>query len=317
MNLIISAFAFKENFGNSMQLGDASDKSKLNIYMKNIVVALCSAKIHNPDDEVMLIANKEPAKEYADILASRDIKVSVVDFDDFLMPKEFPWALAFYKLCALKYAVTLDYDKILLIDSDTVTMKNFDSMWKEAEYGLLLYSVNHDFDHKDREVQREAYRKLFPDDNKNIVHYGGEFICGKRDVLKDFVDECHMIYEFIAKNNYDVNKAIGDEMILSAAAVAMREKNVLYEGGAYIYRYWTDNRFYLISTNTVSNPVCIWHIPSEKDRGFIWLYNYYRKNNSFPSAEKTAKIMGIRKAKRPTDCISFYTRFLRKKSNKQ
>ncbi|MGN0326599.1 MAG: hypothetical protein ACI4DW_09810 [Lachnospiraceae bacterium] len=60
MNVIASAFAFRPNYGSSTQLGKKNDKEKLTIYIKNIVVSLTSAKLHNPGDEVMLVTNQEP-----------------------------------------------------------------------------------------------------------------------------------------------------------------------------------------------------------------------------------------------------------------
>ena len=315
MNLIINAFAFEENYGNSMQLAKKGDNAKLNIYMKNIVVSLCSAKKQNPNDEVMLIANAEPAKEYSDILKENNIKTVIVAYDDFTMPKEFPWALAFYKLCALKYAASMtEYEKILLIDSDTITFHNYDSLWKEADYGLLLYNINHEFNHEHRGIQKSVYCELYKDEDYNLVHYGGEFIAGKRHVILKLIEECEEVYSKLKEINYKVNNEIGDELILSVAAIHLKNKGVpIYEGGAYIFRYWT-SKFYLVCTNTINNAVCIWHLPVEKDRGFLYIFNSFRKKGQFPCPEKAAKIFGICEAKRPGGLLSFYTRVLRKLS---
>ena len=315
MNLIFSAFAFKENCGNSHQLGNKKDAEKLNIYMQNIVVALTSAKLNNPEDEVMLVCNEEPDETIKCTLSKKDIKIKLLAFNDYNMPASFPWSLAFYKLCALKELAKDNYDKLLLMDSDTITMQSFKDIWDEAEYGMMLYNINHTFSHEHRGVQRDSYRKLYPNENCNIIHYGGEFICGKKEDILAFVAETDEIYEKIKACDFDVDNQIGDEMILSAAAAHYKKKGFeIIEAGPYIYRYWTEVN-YLISTNTQHNPVCIWHIPSEKDRGFLYLYNYYMKHGAYPDKAKTAKIMGIWPAKRPKSIMSFYTRVLRKLSN--
>lgn len=317
MNLIINAFAFKENYGNSMQLANKGDDAKLSIYMKNIVVSLVSAKKQNPGDEVMLIANAEPNKEYADILKDNGIKITIVSYDEFQMPKEFPWALAFYKLCALKYVVEkTDYERVLLIDSDTISFHSYESLWKESDYGILLYNINHDFAHEHRGIQKQVYKDLYEDEDYNLVHYGGEFIAGTKDRLMKLVDECEEVYNRIKEKEFKVNEEIGDELILSVAAIHLKNKGIpIYEGGAYIFRYWT-NQFYLVCTNTIHNPVCIWHLPVEKDRGFLYIYNYYIKKHTFPCPERAAQILGIVEAKRPGGFLSFYTRVLRLLSTK-
>ena len=49
MNAIVNAFAFSKEHGNSFQLVEKTDDEKLNLYMKNIVVSLTSAKLKNAD----------------------------------------------------------------------------------------------------------------------------------------------------------------------------------------------------------------------------------------------------------------------------
>jgi len=80
---------------------------------------------------------------------------------------------------------------------------------------------------------------------------------------------------------------------------------------AYMYRFWTGD-FYLVSTRTVSNPVCIWHIPNEKETGFLRMFAYYQKRKAFPSVEKSASMFGIVKAKRPFTWDTFMGRLIRK-----
>lgn len=53
----------------------------------------------------------------------------------------------------------------------------------------------------------------------------------------------------------------------------------------YLYRYWT-NDFYLISTNVIYNPVCIWHLPDEKEHAMEYFYHYYRRKKRFPEVKK-------------------------------
>ncbi len=295
-NLIINAFAFKEDYAASMQLGGKADTGMLGIYMQNIFVSLVSAKRHNPGDAVMLLANREVPLEYQKLFKEEGIQVQVIAFDTFVMPKQFVWSLAFFKLCALDYAVKcLPYERILLLDADTFTTHSYRDMWQEADHGILLFPVGHSYSHPDRQAIMQAYNGLYQTKGASVVHIGGEYVCGRREMLAGFMQTCEEIYEDVKKSGFALFDHAGDEFILSAAA---KKSAGFISAAPYIYRYWTE-KFYLISTNTVANPVCIWHLPSEKDTGMLRLYRCYRKHHRFPNVETCAKMTGIAKAKRP------------------
>ena len=313
-NLIINAFAFKENYKTSMQLEGKMDEKKLALYMENIFVSLKSAALHNPADTVMLVVNKEVPQPYKSLFEEENIKIKKIKFDRYVMPENFVWSLAFFKLCALSHvAEEEDYDRFLLLDADTITMRSYDEMWEECKTGVILYPLGHSYHHHDRERIRSDYQKLYKEDC-NVVHYGGEYVCGNRCAMQLFLAECQAVYGRMQEKNFDVDDHTGDETILSIAAARMQagmkngetkeedsrqcQKPEVVAAVPYIYRYWT-NDFYLISTNIVYNPVSIWHLPDEKEHAMTYFYRYYRKRKCFPEVEKSARIAGIKLAKRP------------------
>ena len=294
-NLIFNAFAFKEDYLNSPQLGGTVSDKTFDIYMKNVYVSLCSAKGKNPQDDVALVTNCDLPSKYADQFIRDKIQIIKIEFNDFILPKTFVWSLAFFKLCALKYIVNnTNYEKILLLDTDTITVHNYKELWLETVHGLLLYNLNHSYENNGRQNIVNDYKRLYKDD-KNIVHYGGEFISGTHIVLKEFIRQCDKVYQVIKEHDFDISKQAGDETIISIAAIFMDE---VIGAGAYICRYWT-GRFYLVSTNYLNNPVSIWHIPNEKSDGIIKIYNEYQRR--VPSVNKMARILGFPKSYR-----SFY-----------
>lgn len=301
-NLIFCAFAFKEGFQTSLQTGKAAGNATTEMYLQNIFVALTSAKLYNPNDDVCLVTNCDLPTEWQERLERQNLLIKKVPFDTFEIPQEFPWALAFYKLCALKAMVTQgsEYEHILLMDADTYTTRSYDELWKEADYGVMLFSVGHSFNHPDRETIRKDFVRFFPQEatGLNIVHYGGEFVAGKRIALNTYLDECQNVYDKIREAGYQMENNAGDETIWSVAAALVKNRLPVTEAGAYIFRFWTGD-FYLNSTVTVSNPVCIWHIPNEKETGFVRLYRYFMKNQAFPKVEKVMSVFGMRKACRP------------------
>jgi len=294
-NLIFNAFASKKDFQTSPQIGGNVTSDVLDIYLKNIFVSLLSAKFNNPHDDVALVCNISLPERFEHLFHENNIQILYVEFTSFVMPADFHWALAFYKLCAYDWVVAnTEYDKYMMIDADTVSVRSFDDIWEEANYGLLLYNINHSYSHKDRKIIQNTYDKLYKTENKNIIHYGGEFICSKRSNVGAFLSECKSVYTLMEESNFTVDTTIGDEALISIAASHFK----IIEAGAYIYRYWTGS-FYLVSTNYINNPVCIWHLPSEKKYGMLYLFEYILKNRKLPAIGKMRSAFGFPKKKRP------------------
>ena len=326
VNLIFTAYTHAPKVLGSQQLTGVSDDVKRRIYEKNILVALASAKRKNPEDEVALITTDMPGEPLAGELSRAGVKVLLHPFDTYVMPEDFRWKLAFYKLCALTWAASLpEYERILLLDSDTLTMEPYGDLWKEADEGLMLFPLGHTWSHPDRQPIRETYRILFPQEEdldptgrteplNDPIQYGGEFVCGRREQMTDFTEICLQLYQRILQAGDRIPKEIGDECILSIAAGIYNRKLRVRDACAYVYRYWTD-AFYLVATNTFQNPVCIWHLPAEKDRGILYLYAYYRRHGDFPPKERTARVLGMPGKKRPLRLQTLMIRYLRKRSH--
>lgn len=303
-NLIFCAYAFSDGYQTSLQLNKASDNSTYEMYMKNIFVALSSARLNNPEDDICVVTNIPLEAKWATFFANEGISNMVVPFNDFVMPKQFPWALAFFKLCALKSIIASgSYDNILLMDADTYTTMNYSDLWMECTKGVLLFPVGHSYTHRDRETIRTDFSKLYRQEavTTPITHFGGEFVAGNITFLKIFIKKCEEIFEKIKSTNYDVEPNIGDETIWSIAAslcILLGQTCPIITASPYIFRFWTSD-FYLISSVTHSNPVCIWHLPQEKGTGILKLYDYYCKHNSFPNNDKACAMLGILMTKRP------------------
>lgn len=298
--LIFTAFAFKQGYETSAQTGKKASLSTVEMYMENIFVALTSAKLHNPQDTVMLVTNIPPAKEWGSRFQEAGIKILQIPFDTYILPQRFLWSLAFYKLCALKALLAEGtYQQYLMLDNDTYTTGPYDELWLEAQEALLFYPVGHAYLHPDRQIITREWKKLYPDKTGCPVHLGGEFAAGSLEELRRFMKLADGVYQKIQEIDFCIDEKNGDETIWSIAALLAEEERIpVRSSGPYLYRFWTE-AFYLVSTVTVANPVRIWHLPSEKANGIPRLYQYYQSSKSYPTVTKAAAFLGIAIPKRP------------------
>ena len=303
-NLIINAFSYIDKQSDSINLKKYKKDDVIDAYLKCSMVSLITAKYHNSNCDVALVSNIEIPKKFKKLLNKYDIKIFYVDYDKFRFNKEMEWSAAFYKLCAIDYVINnLEYEKYLILDTDTYVIDDLSDLWLEADKKILLFDIQHSLSNKQAQKMNEEYFMLY-NENEYLTNYGGEFICGKKDLLKEFMKECEKVYKDMA-----IKKQItlhGDEFIICSSAV--KKNNIIKSANAYIYRYWTGNKFYLVSTNYKYNNVKILHVPNEKDYGFDYIYNYILKKNKIPKNEEVFKIFGFGKSRRPINLKSIYIR---------
>ena len=286
-DLIINAIATKEGYKSSPQLRNSN---YLETYYMNSYVSLYTAKLQNNNCDVMLITNAEVPSKFLELFENSEIKIKYQDFDCFNLSNEFSWALAFYKLCALYHVANeSEYDHYILLDTDTFVAKKLDELIYEIkDGGIMLYNIGHSYAHKDRKILIDNYQKNFGR-SANIIHYGGELICGSKQEIIKFMQECKIFFEKYTQTN-TIDKTTGDEYIISA--VASTAYNNIISAEPYIYRYWTGG-FNLVSTNWKSNARAIWHLPNEKESGIILIFLYLQKHKNGITTSKAARLLGL------------------------
>lgn len=187
--------------------------------------------------DVVLVTNIDVPNPYKAILEGNEIKIIKADFDDFNFGGNYMWALAFYKLCALKHVlIETNYGYYAYLDSDVYVQSDFENIWKECDSHIMMYDICHS-------LQVENYRhflaeiKSFRGKDCCITHCGGEFFAAKKEDAVMFMSECQQVYAQMTKADFKTTH--GDEFIISLAAVKFNVKNA----GAYIYRFWTGSRY--------------------------------------------------------------------------
>lgn len=284
--IIIIPYADLDNANTGVNIKKQGNRKE--IYLKNCCVALLSAKHYNADSDVALVTNIEVPTTYKNLLINNNIKIIKADFDSFRFTENYTWALAFYKLCALKYVLSkFDYKYISYLDSDVYVQSSFENIWKECDYNIMLYDINHGLQVVDyRKFMDETFS--FLNNREYITHYGGEFFAAKRENALNFIVLCEKIFSKMIEQNTVTQ--FGDEFILCIAA--NEYKNNVKNAGAYVYRYWTDS-FRLVSTNYERNRVTVLHVPDEKQRGMIKLFDNYYKKSRIPALNKVYKYLSL------------------------
>lgn len=259
-------------------------------YCKNFCVALISLKHHNPDCDVALVTNATVPQAYTELLSKQGVLIFNLPYDRFSFPDDYPWSLAFYKLCALDGMVRQkDYDYYCYMDTDVVANRTLAELWQECDHNVMLYDIEHGLQVPNYVTFLEEITAFDPQ-AACVTHYGGEFFAANRSNALLFLKECNSIYdEMIARSTVTTK---GDEFILCLAAA--RNRQLVKNAGAYIRRFWTGS-FRLISTCYEFDPVSVLHLPAEKRDGILKLYRQYIVKGKYPANNQIYRICHLRR----------------------
>lgn len=286
-NLIFGAFAALDGY----REGDAANLGRA-VYDRCTVVALCSAKAHNPGCTVALVTNAPPPEPFAGLLQKAGVEIWACPFDSYRVPADTNWALAYYKLCAMDWVLThRDFARAAMIDLDTFTQYPLDDLWREADEAVLLYQVPHAAGQGMAAAISAIYSSLTPEQPPRVLtHFGGELVAGSKVRLQHFMALCRAYFAELQAAG--ITPKEGDEAVWCGAAYrSLLAGQPVRAANAYIFRYWLGGRFYFVCTNYALDPVCILHLPgAAKDRQLKLLYRAYAKKGQFPAAAKVHRL---------------------------
>ena len=261
----------------------------MDTYLKNAYVCLSSIKLYNPDTECLLLTDFELSEQWNERFKKSNIKLRHVPFGNFALSNDFNWNITQYKFDVLNYmaSVMSDDDKLIFMDNDIICVDSLFSLYEEISDDVIcLFDIQHSLENSDRKRIIENYKRVYPENPfPNCIHYGGEFVGSNGKNLKLLLSECDTAFQKLKNVSGIVD--FNDENLFSFAADRIQSKIKIKNANAYIYRYWTA-AFYLVSTNWINNPVVLWHLPTEKGNGIIWVYNYLISKGLLPPKQKMA-----------------------------
>lgn len=280
--LIFSAYANIDNANTSVNINQKS--KRCDVYYKNIVVALVSAKINNPECDVAFVTNQEVPLEYKKHLDLHHILIVVCPFNSFRFKNEYSWNLAFYKLCAYQKVLSFDYDNYLMIDSDVFVQNNISMLWNWTPDYLIILDTEETTQRWQNEMHAYTGNHIF------ITHWGGEFIAGSKAILIQFIKTCDEIFNDMLERGFETIH--GDEFIESIAIY--KTKIPVKHAGLFVFRFWTRTD-YRVKSVLYKGGISVLHVPSEKEYGMLKLYRFINNHKTIPSQHKAQMMLHIRR----------------------
>jgi len=286
--LVCCAISHLDGYQGSVNLSNTY--SHMDIYLKNAFVALKSTKENNPGINVGLFINFDVDAIVQGIFSEEGIHIYKVPFNSFRVPSDNKWSLAFYKLCALEWAVNnLTFNYFVEIDCDVFCNGNVTDLISEAGEAIVMLSGPFTYNHPIRKQFELAYKKMYSEECR-MIKWGSGLICGNLAMLKEYMIVCDEVYLKMKAHSFCGDNLLGDEYITSVAAI--KTKVPIRDGKAYMNVYWTSS-FYLVSTDYYYDKMVFLHLPDEKETGLIDLYDYYMNHSHFPKAEVVYKYLNL------------------------
>lgn len=290
-----------------------SVESGMEIYLKNSYACLKSVLLNNDDVKCILFIDFTLPDNWHSRFNAASVQIQYVEFGRYQISDKFDWGIVQYRYDVINYLCNMmdDEDEVIMLDTDVVCVGSLKDVFSEIKYRACFYDVQHAYTLPDRKNIMDNYLKLFPEAKHcELTHYGGEFVgCNGKHLRKIFEESKRVMEQSMGVEDL-VN--FNDEHITSIALYHLWKEVPINNANAYIARYWTNPGMYLVSTNYYFNPVVLWHLPFEKNRGFLWLYDYLLNKSKMPDYEVLRKVFGLPNCKRHESVIGFIVKVRRK-----
>ena len=286
---LMFATAFYHAEGRSPNAWTFSEQSKLNMYYRCMVVCYASLRRLYPEAPLALFTNRELPEPFAGqlkLLGVNTIQCASRYVDDRAFKNGFPGCL--YTLDVIEHLSKqqCDFSKLILLDSDCVVRNRLDGLLDklESEEGASYayepgYPVNMVANGQSRATLTLALSYFTGQMIKSpIPLYGGEFYALNVNSLAKLAEHIDAFWTWMKTEGI---KTFGDNLTeehVMSVALAQYGGNV-HDASALVKRIWTASVFSTVEGNESAIPV--WHLPSEKKKGFVKLYQYWMNHDGF------------------------------------
>jgi hypothetical protein len=280
--MICIGTAFYLASGHAPNLRKSSEKNKLSIYYRCMVVFFASARRQYPSAELVLFTNAQPIDEYLAILQRFNVLIEILPINKITyvsgeLSNSFPGCL--FTLDVIDFCSSEEWlakhESLTLFDSDCIIRKPF-QLPKEQIAGIKIeYPIDHCVNGQSRGMLSKISNIIFGITGE-IDYYGGEYYhipASKLEGVSEYISE---VYSFIC-NNEEYGDIFTEEHIMSL--VYAKYSEVLESSSSVIKRIWTANTFNNIE-NTDNN-ISVFHLPAEKERLFTRYFESIMSDNDY------------------------------------
>ena len=262
--------------------------STIESYFKCIAVSCHSFRSHNPEMKIVLITNQKIDRGPESILKALNVEIIVTPFT-FNPPNTFgdKFRGCFFFFDALRVL----NENSLIIDPDVICLGNLKDMSERLDKQIAIFRPNFPPEKfingmspidavKVFNGYRKDYKNLFP------KHVGGEAIFFPKALISSFYEEVLTFWKWNvlqAENNLPF---LTTEEHIITSIIGVTECDSL---SPYISRIWT-TRSYKNIEGDEQDPerLILWHLPSEKNKGFRRIYDTkIKSNNEFADVKFT------------------------------
>lgn len=236
-------------------------------YLRTMTVAFASIRRWNSDAHLELISNSAPPAQYKMIFDALGVKTRIVPFEH-RPPEGFAdrFTASLYLLDALASLT----ETTLMIDPDVLCISNLEPMLSRSagRVGALQmdFSATEDINGLTRR-QAGVLHDLLGEPAPAPLHYGGEAYLIPAEYREALVCRVEQAWALTLAQHYAGKpKFMTEEHIMSFALRSFDVNNMDRD----IRRIWTTHRYRTV--DKTENELTLWHLPAEKDRGFLALF---------------------------------------------
>lgn len=298
MNNIMATYLLVDNKENSTRVGNVrgktSSKRVQDVYWKCVLCQYLSINTSNTNVKKMFFTNLKESPivdgiNIYDKLNELEVEIVIINFNN-KMPDLWSdsWTNQFFMFDILEYMnnTYVGEFKFLLLDSDCIISDNIDMIFNDIErFNFICYDMKSSMDQNINGVTGKTitkfYNYIYNDNISRIKMIGGEFIGLNRKGLSEFLTNYYIIRkEAINAFNNERERPVTEEHFFSLISNRING----FTNHNYIKRISLFKNYNNYEKNDENFP--IWHLPSEKTRGFYIMFKRYSKNTKIHFSKK-------------------------------
>jgi hypothetical protein len=237
-------------------------------YFNAMGVTFASLRRWNPDLPLELISDAPAPAPFADVLSELGVQLRLVPFRH-RPPEGFhhSFGASLYMLDALNETQA----DTAFLDPDVLCVRPLAAMWEATSGAMgvlpMDYTPSHNINGLTRLEAGELHRLLGEPVTAPPAHFGGECYVIPADLLAPLSERAEKAWAFaLARHAVGLTRFTTEEHILSYAARGVPTCSV----EPFIRRVWTAARWRTVTGH--ESDLTLWHLPAEKNRGFVSVY---------------------------------------------